>query len=112
MARNQQSYPEGSPEGELQKTLALLKKEKQEDLQQYRQKILNSTLDERRRNGLCWYPVNLLKHYLSTGEKYVLEVERGSRTNEPHVFAAGKTISLFINDDSNERASAVRSASC
>lgn len=107
MPRNQPVYPEESPEGELQKTLALLKKEKQEDLNLYKQKILNSTLDERRRNGLCWYPVNLLKYYLSTGEKYVLEVERTSRKEESHVFGAGKTISLFINDDSNDRASGV-----
>jgi ATP-dependent RNA/DNA helicase IGHMBP2 len=107
MTRNQELYPEGSAEAALQKTLLLLRKEKQEDLNQYRQKIQNSTLDERRRDGLCWYPVNLLKHYISTGEKYVLEVERGSRTNESHVFAAGKTISLFINDGSNDRASGV-----
>ena len=111
MPRETQSYPPGSPEAELQKTLSLLRKEKQEDLNQYRQKILNSTLDERRRDGLCWYPVGLLKHYLSTGEKYVLEVERTSRTNESHVFAAGKTISLFVNaggkEEAMERASGV-----
>ena len=96
-----------SAEDELKHTLALLKKEKQEDLNQYRQKILNSTLEEKRRNGLCWYPVNILKHYLSTGEKYVMEVERTARTEDPHVFGAGKTISLFVNDESNERASGV-----
>ncbi len=107
MSRNQQQYPEGSPEAALQKTLNLLRKEKQEDLNQYRQKIQNSTLDERRRDGLCWYPISLLKYYISTGEKYVLEVERGSRTNESHVFAAGKAISLFINDGSNDSASGV-----
>jgi ATP-dependent RNA/DNA helicase IGHMBP2 len=94
--------PRLSPEEELQKTLSLLKKEKQEDLNQYRQKILNSTLDERRDNGLCWYPVSLLKSYLSTGERYVLEVERSARAEEPHVFGAGKTISLFVNSGGSE----------
>src|SRR5690606_25093140 len=96
-----------TPEEELQHTLSLLRKEKQEDLNQYRQKILNSTLEEKRNNGLCWYPVSLMKHYLSTGEKYVMEVERTARTEDPHVFGAGKTISLFVNDGSNERASGV-----
>ncbi len=99
--------PKQTPEEELQHTMALLKKEKQEDLNQYRQKILNSTLEERRKNGLCWYPVNILKQYLSTGEKYVMEVERTARTEDPHVFGAGKAISLFVNDGSNERASGV-----
>lgn len=82
---------------ELKKVIALLKVEKEEDLEQYRKKVLNIGLDERKKEGVCWYPVIQRKNYIGTGEKLIIEVERTSGINQPHVFQSGKVVSLFSN---------------
>ncbi len=90
--------PLSTPEAELEHTRNLLKEEKKAELEYYRNKVLNTSLQDRKKEGVCWYPVELINHRLSTGERYVLEVERVGNPNDPHVFTAGKTISLFVND--------------
>ncbi|EMR04400.1 AAA domain-containing protein [Cesiribacter andamanensis] len=95
------------PDDELELTRQLLKQEKKAEFEYYRNKVLNTSLEDRRKEGVCWYPIELLSHKISTGERYVMDVERIGRPNEPHVFTAGKAISLFVNDDSNSRAAAV-----
>jgi ATP-dependent RNA/DNA helicase IGHMBP2 len=99
--------PLPKPEEELEHTRQLLKEEKKAELEYYRNKVLNTSLEDRKKEGLCWYPIELINHRISTGERYVMEVERIGNPNEPHVFSAGKTISLFVNDNSNNRAAAV-----
>lgn len=95
------------PEEELQHTLQLLRQEKKAEFEYYRQKVLQSTLEERQKDGICWYPVSLLKARLGAGEMYVVDIER-SGPELPHVFNSGKAISLFQNDgDKSPRAAAV-----
>ncbi|AHM62399.1 type III restriction enzyme, res subunit [Flammeovirgaceae bacterium 311] len=102
--------PLPKPEEELEHTRQLLKEEKKAELEYYRNKVLNTSLEDRKKEGLCWYPIELINHRISTGERYVMEVERIGNPNEPHVFNAGKTISLFVNDNSNGGATANRAA--
>ena len=82
---------------ELQHTLDLIRKERREDLEQYRQKVLLTPLTRRVKDGTCWYPVRLRRDYIGTGERLIIEVERTNQLDQPHVFQSGKVVSIFSN---------------
>jgi ATP-dependent RNA/DNA helicase IGHMBP2 len=50
--------------------------ERQADLEQYRQKVQLVPLHRKTKEGKCWYPVRLGRHYIGTGERLIIEVER------------------------------------
>lgn len=82
---------------QLYKTLELLRMERQADLEQYRQKVLLVPLHRKTKEGKCWYPVRLRRHYIGTGERLIVEVERTQHLDQPHVFQSGKVVSIFSN---------------
>ncbi|WP_421872272.1 AAA domain-containing protein [Marinoscillum sp.] len=82
--------------------LQLLKQERVEDRKQYENKIRNRSLDDRRKEGVTWYPVVVDRSYLGTGEKWVLQLERTTLQGERHYFQAGSSASLFLNDDKKQ----------
>lgn len=82
---------------QLYKTLELLRAERQADLEQYRQKVLLVPLQRKTREGKCWYPIRLARHYIGTGERLIIEVERTQHLDQPHVFQSGKVVSIFSN---------------
>ena len=82
---------------QLYKTLELLRMERQADLEQYRQKVLLVPLQRKTKEGKCWYPVRLSRHYIGTGERLIIEVERTQHLDQPHVFQSGKVVSIFSN---------------
>ena len=82
---------------QLYKTLELLRIERQADLEQYRQKVLLVPLQRKTKEGKCWYPVRLSRHYIGTGERLIIEVERTQHLDQPHVFQSGKVVSIFSN---------------
>jgi superfamily I DNA and/or RNA helicase len=84
---------------ELHTTLELIRIERQEDLEQYRQKVLLTPLHRKTKDGICWYPVRLKRNYIGTGERLIIEVERTNQLDQPHVFQAGKVVSIFSNAD-------------
>jgi superfamily I DNA and/or RNA helicase len=84
-------------EEELHKTLELIRKERLADLEQYRQKVLNTPLNRKTQEGICWYPVKLKRHYIGTGERNIIEIERTNHLGQPHVFGSGKLVSVFSN---------------
>lgn len=86
---------------QLNKTWELLKLERQADLEQYRQKILLVPLHRKTKEGKCWYPVTLKRDYIGTGERLIIEVERTSHLDQPHVFQSGKMVSVFSNAKSS-----------
>ena len=92
---------------ELMKVQELLKMEKEEDYNQYKELVLKSGITERRKNGLTWYPVVINNTEIGMGEYLILEVERTSNLNEPHQLTGGKTVSLFTNRDNKERSNAI-----
>ncbi|WP_215225989.1 AAA domain-containing protein [Echinicola shivajiensis] len=81
---------------ELKFTLQLLKKEWAEDLEQYRLKTLSASLADKKKEGICWYPVQVIKTKVGMGERLILEVER-AESGRSHSFQSGKSISLFSN---------------
>lgn len=82
---------------ELHTVLKLLDLEKQADLAYYQEKVLNTSLEEKRKEGVCWYPVTLAQQRYSLAEKLVIKVERSAQRDKPHVFQSGKVVSLFAN---------------
>src|SRR6266581_2111212 len=81
----------------LQHTFKLLQLERQADLEQYRQKVLMRSLSQRVKEGVTWYPVRLLRDYIGTGERVMIEVEKTNLLDQPHSFQSGKSVSFFTN---------------
>ncbi len=81
----------------LKHTLQLLQLERQADLEQYRQKVLMRSLHQRTKEGVTWYPVRLLRDYIGTGERVMIEVEKTNLLDQPHSFQSGKSVSFFTN---------------
>ncbi len=75
----------------------LLAAEREEDYQQYKEQFLRTDVNQRRSNGLTWYPVVIVNHEYTVGEYIQVEVERTSFTGLPHQFSSGKNVSLFSN---------------
>lgn len=84
-------------EAQLLKTFELIKKERQADLEQYRQKVLLRSLTQRTKEGTTWYPVSLKRYFIGTGERPVIEIEKTNHLDEPHAFQSGKSVSVFTN---------------
>jgi ATP-dependent RNA/DNA helicase IGHMBP2 len=82
---------------ELTKTLELLQAERQADLEQYKQKVMLLPLSRKTKEGKSWYPVRLVRHYIGTGERLIIEVERTQHRDQAHVFQSGKVVNLFCN---------------
>ncbi|GAA3943657.1 AAA domain-containing protein [Hymenobacter algoricola] len=84
-------------EKELRKVQALMKLEQQEDLEQFKIKSAQSTIAERQKRGLTWYPVKIVKEEIGFGGKLVLEIERPAAQSGLHLFQVGKNAALFGN---------------
>src|SRR6187402_2037038 len=82
---------------QLQKTFDLIKLERQADLEYYRQKVLLRSIHERAKEGTTWYPLRFNRHYIGTGERLIIEVERTNNLDQPHAFQSGKSVSVFSN---------------
>lgn len=82
---------------ELLKTYELIKQERQADLLQYQQKVLQKSITQKKKEGICWYPVKLDKTYIGTGERLVVELQRTNNFEQRHLFSSGKAVSLFSN---------------
>ncbi len=81
--------------------------EKEEDLLTYKRKMTGTSIHERRKQGVCWYPVSLEKTNFSTGERLLVKVSRPPEHNDSHMFQSGKLVSLFSNAGSNHENSEV-----
>ncbi|MGL1888716.1 MAG: AAA domain-containing protein [Reichenbachiella sp.] len=82
---------------ELKNLVTLLSFEKEEDLRQYRQKMVGTSLKERRKQGVCWYPVALNKTHFDAGERLIVKVSRQPEHKDAHMFQSGKLVSVFSN---------------
>ena len=76
---------------ELKKGFSLLKIEWQEDLAQYKKKFLNTSLAEKKKEGITWYPILLKKSKIGMGERLIVEIERLD-SNYPSSFNSGKSV--------------------
>ncbi len=88
-------------ESELKHLLTLLKQEKEADLEQYKIKMTSTSFQERRKQGVCWYPVHVEKTEFDAGERPVIRVSRPPEHRESHLFQSGKLINFFSNAQGN-----------
>ncbi|KAA5547903.1 AAA domain-containing protein [Adhaeribacter rhizoryzae] len=87
---------------ELFKVSKLLKLEQEEDLAQYKIKSTRSSIQERKKSGLCWYPVTITKTEIGFGNKVVVEIERTGSRDQLHLFQTGKGASIFSNANGSQ----------
>ena len=85
---------------QLEKSLELVKVEKEEDFNQHKTFIQSLSLDERVKQGYSWYPVMVTKVGYTYGERAFVILERNAERTEPHQFRSGKIANLFTNDTS------------
>jgi len=88
--------------GHFHQLLDLLKIEREEDRKQYEEKIRNRSLEDRKKEGVTWYPVALGKSYLSTGEKWTVQLEKTTFQGSKSYFQSGSSVSVFLNDDKSK----------
>mgnify|MGYP001210747071 CR=1 FL=1 len=82
---------------EIQHLLQLIKAERDEEIKQYEQLIKETSIGERRKRGLTWYPVQIVNEEIGLGEQYILEIQRASHLDETHQFQSGQTAALYSN---------------
>ncbi|MFN3382616.1 MAG: IGHMBP2 family helicase, partial [Runella zeae] len=84
--------------------LDLLKTEREEDHNQYRKLTEQSSVAERRANGLTWYPVAIRGSEMSRGDYLTVELERTTHQDIAHQFRFGMPAVFFGNHDAkNDR---------
>ena len=86
----------------LKKIKELLLIEREEDFTQYREQFLRASIEERKKNGATWFPIQILSNELGYADYVHLEIERHNHLDMPHQFSAGKNVTLFSNKQSDE----------
>lgn len=83
----------------FKKLLELLKIEREEDHHQYRKLTEQTSVAERRANGLTWYPVAIRGNEMSRGDYLTVELERTTHQDISHQFRFGMPAVFFGNHD-------------
>ncbi len=86
----------------LKKVKDLLFVEREEDFYQYKEQFLRASIEQRKKNGATWFPIQILSNELGYADYVHLEVERTNSLDMPHQFSAGKNVSLFSNKNPDE----------
>lgn len=69
--------------------------EKKADFEEYKNIIAKLPLDERKKQGYTWHPLNVVKSGYTIGERSFVIIEKTAETEAPRQFRAGKTVRLF-----------------
>jgi ATP-dependent RNA/DNA helicase IGHMBP2 len=86
----------------LQKLKQLLLIEREEDYFQYKEQFLKASIENRRKNGVTWYPIKINSEELGYADLLQLELERTTHIDFAHQFSSGKNITLFSNQNNNQ----------
>ncbi len=86
----------------FKKLLDLLKTERDEDRLSYLKLTEQSSVSERRANGLTWYPIAIRGTEMSRGDYISVEVERTTHQDVAHQLRFGMPAVLFSNHDPNK----------
>ena len=81
----------------LKQLKELLFIEREEDYRQYKEQFLRASIEQRKKNGVTWFPVKILSDELGYADYVHIELERTSELDMPHQFSAGKNVTLFSN---------------
>ncbi|HEY4148164.1 MAG TPA: AAA domain-containing protein [Chitinophagaceae bacterium] len=86
----------------FKKLLGLLKTEREEDKRSYQELTERSSVQERRANGLSWYPVAIRDTEMGRGDYLTVELERTTHQDIPHQFRFGVSAALFSNHNARQ----------
>lgn len=86
----------------LKKVKELLFLEREEDFYQYKEQFLRASIEQRKKNGATWFPIQILSDELGYADYVHVEIERTNNLDTPHQFSAGKNVSLFSNKNQDE----------
>ncbi|MFN8394914.1 MAG: AAA domain-containing protein [Bacteroidia bacterium] len=81
---------------ELLRLLRLLDMERDEERRQWRERFLNTSLDQRVKEGTSWYPVVVESEEIGLGDRIVLEIARNA-SDERGPFQSGSIAALWCN---------------
>ncbi|RYY30316.1 MAG: DUF2075 domain-containing protein [Chitinophagaceae bacterium] len=85
------------------KTLeGLLKQERAEDQEQFSRQSKSLSVQEKRANGIVWFPVAIRDTEMGRGDYLTVEVERTTHPELPHQFRFGAAAMLFSNHNREE----------
>jgi ATP-dependent RNA/DNA helicase IGHMBP2 len=80
----------------------LLKLEQAADRAQYQALIANTTIIQRRSNGIAWYPIAIRDVEITKGDYINVTLERTTNKDEPHQLRFGMPVVLFSNHDAKQ----------
>jgi ATP-dependent RNA/DNA helicase IGHMBP2 len=83
----------------FKKLTDLLETEREADHAQYRQLTEQSSVSQRRANGLSWYPIAIRGQEMGRGDYLTVEVERTTHQDISHQLRFGSPAVLFSNHD-------------
>jgi len=87
---------------ELKNVSLLLQKEKEDDFIQFKNAIESLSLDERRKKGYTWFPVQTLKTGFTYGDRAFLTIQYNKELKAGHAFRSGKLVRLYSDDLTQE----------
>ncbi len=85
----------------FKKLQELLGMERDEDRRMYEELTRSSSINERRANGMAWYPVAIRDTEISKAEYITVELERTTHQDIPHQLRFGVSAALFSNHDAD-----------
>lgn len=86
----------------LKELIDLIKIEQKEELQEFRTKFIETPLNDRKEQGITWYPLNINSIDTGFNQKIIIELEKTNNQGKKHFFQNGKTVSLFSNVDNQQ----------
>lgn len=84
-------------QNELQEVLNALLIEKKEDFDQFKAHVQSLSLEEKRKQGYTWNPLEVLSSGYTFGERAFIIVQRNKALDQPHSFRSGKTVNFYTN---------------
>lgn len=86
----------------IKKLKELLLIEREEDYAQYKEQFLRAGIEQRKKNGVTWFPIQILSDELGYADFVHLEIERTNNLDTPHQFSTGKNVTLFSNKNPDD----------
>ncbi|WP_140938294.1 AAA domain-containing protein [Sphingobacterium lumbrici] len=80
----------------------LLNEEQRYDKAQHEALLLKSNLNERRAQGVTWFPISITNSELGRGDYLTISLSKTNNLEEGHRFRFGMPVSLFSNHAPNE----------
>jgi ATP-dependent RNA/DNA helicase IGHMBP2 len=86
----------------FQQLQSLLTLEQTTDREQYQALIANTSIVQRRENGIAWYPIAIRDVEITKGDYINVTIERTTNKDEPHQLRFGMPAILFSNHDAKQ----------